>query len=60
MKSNLADRHTFVQHKWLDRDFNQDSASLRDSDIIRDSASLQEALTQAEAVASTDSTVLIR
>jgi formate hydrogenlyase transcriptional activator len=59
MNSNLAARHTFVQHKWSDRDFNQDSASLRDSDIIGNSASLQEALTQAETVASTDCPVLI-
>jgi len=59
MKSNLADLDTFVQHKWLDCNFNKDSASLRDSDIIGDSASLQEALTQAETVASTDCAVLI-
>jgi transcriptional regulator with GAF, ATPase, and Fis domain len=59
VKANLADCHSFAHHKWLHRDFNQDSASLRDSDIIGNSASLQQALTQAETVASTDCTVLI-
>ena len=59
MTSTLTDRRSFVQHKWLDRDLNQDSASPRDSNIIGTSASLQEALAQAETVASTDCTVLI-
>lgn len=51
INSNLADRHTVIEH--------EDSANLRDSDIIGSSASLREALRQAETVASTDCTVLI-